>query len=528
VVGSVLAAASLIAAASAAADTSPQLTPFGQQWDNANQITTLNDWSGVPGIIGYRGDDLTTTLGADPQSIVADGSTTPVDVLPNQTDPAATSDPGLAEFEINDPNVALFATALADAPQIVVRVSTLDKINLVFEFYTRDIDGSIRDAVQPIAAQFRVGTSGNFTNLPAGFIADATTGPSLATLVTPRTISLPASAEDQPIVDLRVITANASGGDEWVGIDGIRAHGEADADGDHVDDFIDNCLGVANADQLDTDGDTNGDACDSDDDGDGDADGADNCPLTANPEQTNNDADSLGDACDPDDDNDGTADGADNCALIANSNQANTDADSQGDACDPDDDNDGTADGADNCQLIANSNQANNDADSQGDACDSNDDNDAVDDGADNCALTANSDQLNSDGDPFGDVCDADDDNDGAADVSDLCLTLAGSTANGCPDRPRTLTLKYSIDAKRFKGALSPVDGCASNQKVKIFRKKEGPDALVGAPTTNEDGRFKLSKEADRGKHYAKVADLTVPTSGNCLAAKSKTLAISY
>jgi hypothetical protein len=47
----------------------------------------------------------------------------------------------------------------------------------------RDLDGSIDNAVQPVALQYRVGSTGNFTNLPAGFVADATTGPSLATQV---------------------------------------------------------------------------------------------------------------------------------------------------------------------------------------------------------------------------------------------------------------------------------------------------------------------------------------------------------
>ena len=42
-----------------------------------------------------------------------------------------------------------------------------------------------------------------------------------------------------------------------------------DGDGDGVDDPADNCVTVANTDQLDTDADGFGDVCDLDDDGDG-------------------------------------------------------------------------------------------------------------------------------------------------------------------------------------------------------------------------------------------------------------------
>ena len=96
---------------------------------------------------------------------------------------------------------------------------------------------------------------------------------------------------------------------------------------------------------------------------------------TPNANQLNTDGDALGDACDPDDDNDGVADGSDNCRLVANPSQANADGDAQGDACDttprgPDADGDGHAEMDDNCASAANANQADADRDGSGDICD--------------------------------------------------------------------------------------------------------------------------------------------------------------
>jgi Big-like domain-containing protein/PKD domain-containing protein len=43
--------------------------------------------------------------------------------------------------------------------------------------------------------------------------------------VTPVSVTLPAAADDQPIVDVRVITTDAPGPDEWVGVDDIAVTG---------------------------------------------------------------------------------------------------------------------------------------------------------------------------------------------------------------------------------------------------------------------------------------------------------------
>lgn len=116
----------------------------------------------------------------------------------------------------------------------------------------------------------------------------------------------------------------------------------SDADGDGIEDSVDNCPNVANADQADSDGDGIGDACDStnnnDTDGDGIEDSEDNCPNIANADQADSDGDGIGDACDSTNNNDTDGDGVDNtednCPDVYNPNQSDSDGDGIGDACD--------------------------------------------------------------------------------------------------------------------------------------------------------------------------------------------------
>lgn len=240
-----------------------------------------------------------------------------------------------------------------------------------------------------------------------------------------------------------------------------------DADSDGVPDAFDNCVNTANSNQLDTNSDGEGDACDTDDDGDGVPDTADNCPLQSNSGQANTDGDAFGDACDADTDGDGIlndGDGSDangdnactngadtncddNCPFLANADQADSNNNGVGDACEGplggvDTDSDGIPDAFDNCPMLANTDQRDNDHDGMGDVCDADDDNDGVSDdapGNDNCPFDPNASQTDTDSDTVGDACDDDTDGDGINNDGDGSDTpgdntcAAGNTTN-CDD----------------------------------------------------------------------------------------------
>ena len=223
------AAAVLIACLAAAfvlfADSTAQTLPFSQNWADTGLITVNDDWSGVPGIVGFRGDGL-ATVNRDPQTVLADDVPVPVvDVTANQANPNTFGTGGVAEFAIADPVVALQGSGTADAPYLLIHLNTTGACGINVSYNVRDIDGSADNAVQQVALHYRVGATGDFTNVPAAYIADATTGPSLATLVTPVSVSLPAAVNSQSQVFLRIMTVDATGADEWVGIDDINITG---------------------------------------------------------------------------------------------------------------------------------------------------------------------------------------------------------------------------------------------------------------------------------------------------------------
>ncbi len=159
---------------------------------------------------------------------------------------------------------------------------------------------------------------------------------------------LAALTSETSVIFRIVFHSDQAENEEGVIIDDFYIDGAPDNDCDNIENTIDNCANTPNPDQLDTDGDGMGDACDDDDDNDGILDVNDNCPLTANADQADDNSDGIGNVCDTDNDTILNAD--DNCPDTANTDQADFDNDGLGDVCDPDADNDGVPNENDTCK----------------------------------------------------------------------------------------------------------------------------------------------------------------------------------
>ncbi|MFC3079842.1 Ig-like domain-containing protein [Phenylobacterium terrae] len=203
---------------------------FVEDWTDTGRITVNDDWSAVDSVMGYLGD--TNPPGSTPRNAqtLTGEALGAVDVIANQTNTAITNG-GVAEFHIANPTVALQGSGTADVPSLVFHLDATGRKDLVFSASVRDIDGSGDNAVQQIAVQYRVGETGPWTNLPAGYVADATSGPSVAGGAIPISVALPAAVNGQGLVQIRVLTTDASGSDEWVGIDDISIVSVSDGTG---------------------------------------------------------------------------------------------------------------------------------------------------------------------------------------------------------------------------------------------------------------------------------------------------------
>jgi Carboxypeptidase regulatory-like domain len=203
------------------------LDPFIQKWTDTSLLSNTDNWTEVVSAAGYRGDSLTAGIGVNPQTILNDTPGNAGNLTPNETNPNTSTADGVVEFEIANPVVALRPSDTANAPNLVIRINSTGCLagkTMTVAYDLRDIDGSARDSVSPFALQYRYSASGNYINLPGGYVADATFGPNSDSKVTPVFVQMPATSINQPNLTLRIIGANAVGTDEFVGIDNIQVY----------------------------------------------------------------------------------------------------------------------------------------------------------------------------------------------------------------------------------------------------------------------------------------------------------------
>lgn len=185
---------------------------FAQNWTGTAGLLTADNW-GVASIMGYRGDGLSSNTSTDPQTVLAAGDGTPLNLINGSSAASATG--GI--HELSDDVVALQGSGTADAPHIVIYLDTTDVQDVHFTATLRELDASTTD--QKFAVQYRIGGTGDFINLPQGAVSGVFNAAGNQTFALD--VTLPAAANNQALVEIRIITNDAPGSDAMVGIDDI-------------------------------------------------------------------------------------------------------------------------------------------------------------------------------------------------------------------------------------------------------------------------------------------------------------------
>ena len=156
----------------------PQTLPFTQNWSSAALITVDDDWSACRGSSATR-----APISLPPSAAIFRPSSrmvrvTAVDVFANHADPDTFISGGVTEFDgIANPVVALQGSATADVPHIVIHLNTTGNTGINFACNLRDIDNSADDSAQQVNIQYRVGGTGDYTNVSGRILPRRLAGP---------------------------------------------------------------------------------------------------------------------------------------------------------------------------------------------------------------------------------------------------------------------------------------------------------------------------------------------------------------
>lgn len=103
-----------------------------------------------------------------------------------------------------------------------------------------------------------------------------------------------------------------------------------------------------------------------------------------------------------------------------------------------------------------------------------------------------------------------------------VALALAFLPAASAAGASYSTKVIVSLKTPAFHGKLkSSRSACTTNRTVKLFRKKSGPDKLLGTDKSNAKAKWSIPIKLKPGSYYAKA-----PAKGSCGSAKSKVLTI--
>jgi len=81
-----------------------------------------------------------------------------------------------------------------------------------------------------------------------------------------------------------------------------------------------------------------------------------------------------------------------------------------------------------------------------------------------------------------------------------------------------------------FRGRVfAASENCRSHRRVAVFRKRRGPDRMIGSDRSEDNGRWSIDVEghAARGRYYAKAARKDLGGGDFCDADRSRTIRVA-
>jgi len=184
---------------------------FVQDWSNTGLISTNDDWSSVPSIVGYLGDISGGSITNTDARTLTGSNLGAIDVIANAI-AYTISNGGVAEFQNGNPTIGFQGSGTADAPSVVLYLNATGRSDLHLELDLTRLDADA--AVQQFNIQYRLADGATWSNVPGGYYANAATGHI--------SLDLPAVLFGQSTVQLRLMTVDATGSDAFLGLDNIQ------------------------------------------------------------------------------------------------------------------------------------------------------------------------------------------------------------------------------------------------------------------------------------------------------------------